>query len=91
MGEKAVIKMVKEINEKRNRPKLVITPAIRRDRETAQKAPINVMPKIPGAFVKRKKDRGRVYYSLVKSYRQGEEIYQVTLKYYGINLPRRIR
>ena len=81
--------MTEIMTKNRNRPKLVITPAITRDREIAQKAPINVMPKIPGAFVKRKIVKGRVYYSLVKSYRQGAEIYQVTLKYYGTSLPRR--
>ena len=75
--------------EKRQRPKLVITSAIRRDKELAQKAPENVMPTIQGAFLRAKKVRGRYYYQLAKSYRQGEEIYQVVLRYYGIRAPRR--
>ena len=78
-----------EISEKGERAKLVITPAIKQDRETAQKTAINVMPKIRGSFVRIKKVNGRAYYYLVKSYRQGEEIYQVTLRYYGTSLPRR--
>ena len=81
--------MVEESTGKRVRPKLVITPDISKDREIAQKALINVVPTIQGAFIRTKKNNGRVYYSLVKSYRQGEEIYQVTLKYYGTKLPRR--
>ena len=83
--------MIEKMVEKRTRPKLVITSAIMRDRVTAQKAPNNVVPTIQGAYIRIKKIHGRAYYYLVKSYRQGEEIYQVTLRYYGTSLPRRGR
>jgi len=81
--------MAEIMTEKRKRPELVITSVILHDKEIAQKAPENVMPTIQGAFIRTKKINGRHYYSLVKSYRQGEEIYQVQLRYYGIKLPRR--
>ena len=89
MVKKAGAEMAEIMTEKRKRPELVITSAILLDKETAQKSPENVMPTIPGAFIRTKKINGRHYYSLVKSYRQGEEIYQVQLRYYGLRPPRR--
>jgi len=59
-----------------------------RDKEIAQNTPKNVMPNIPGAFIRQKKVGLLVYYQLVKSYRRGEKIKQKVLRHYGLRPPR---
>jgi hypothetical protein len=60
-----------------------------KDREIAQKVSKNVVPTIPGAFIREKKRRGLSSYQLVKSYRVGDKIVQKVLVHYGVRPPRR--
>jgi len=59
-----------------------------RDREIAQKTSENVMPNIPGAYIREKRRGKLVYYYLVKTYRTPEGLKQKTLRYYGVRPPR---
>lgn len=59
------------------------------DREIAQNTPENVMPNIPGAYIRWKKVRGRPYAYLVKTYWINGKRVQETLRYYGTKAPRK--
>ena len=59
------------------------------DRELAQNTPENVMPNIPGAYIRWKKVRGRPYAYLVKTYYIDGKRKQKTLRYYGTKAPRK--
>ena len=76
-------------DKKGSAPKVGTTSPWERDREIARKVPKNVVPNIPGAFIRAKKRRGLVSYQLVKSYRVGEKIVQKVLVHYGVRPPRR--
>ena len=68
--------------------KLGTTSPWERDKKIARNTPRNVVPSIPGAFIREKKVGGLVYYQLVKSYRVGEKIVQKVLRHYGLRPPR---
>jgi hypothetical protein len=76
------------IGSKTKAPKLGINLEVERDRELARKVPENVMPRIPGGYMRWKKQGIRFYYSYVKTYWwQGKRLQKV-LRYYGTKPPR---
>ena len=60
-----------------------------RDSDIAHQTPKNVMPNIPGAYIRWKKIRNRPYAYLVKTYYIDGKRKQKTLRYYGTKAPRR--
>lgn len=62
--------------------------ALAHDREIAHNTPKNIMPNIPGAYLRYKRRGIRFYFFLVKSYWQNGHSWQKVLRYYGTTPPR---